>query len=600
MSEIPSSGTQGVYRARLRSWRSRTSRCERRAAWISNARLTVFGLGVVTAWLVWESRYLSVTWMAIPGVSFLFLVALHGQALRALRGARRAAVLYEKAVARLEGRWAGSGDGGLRFLEEAHPYARDLDVFGSGSLFELLSTTPTPWGARTLADWLREPASSSEVSARQAAVAELRGRLELREDLAVADEGISAEIDPESLARWASSPPALTSRPIRLVALLLAALTTLLVVAWLASYVERTAMLIALGVEASFAMWLRPRVRQVILAVERPGRELGALSRLLSRWEEERLEAPHLMRLQQSLSADGLAASAQIARLLRLVELTDLRLNKMFAPLAALTLWGTQFAFALESWRVRSGASVAGWLSALGELEALLALSVYSYEHPDDPFPELIEEGPLFEGEGLGHPLIPEDRLVRNDLRLGCELRLLVVSGSNMSGKSTLLRTVGTNAVLAQAGAPVRARRLRLSPLAVGASIRIVDSLQEGVSRFYAEIKRIRQIMDMTRGSRPLVFLLDEIFHGTNSHDRRIGAEAVVRRLIEQGAVGLMTTHDLALAKVAESLAPRAANVHFEDELEDGKIRFDYRVRPGVVRKSNALDLMRSVGLEVE
>ncbi len=217
-----------------------------------------------------------------------------------------------------------------------------------------------------------------------------------------------------------------------------------------------------------------------------------------------------------------------------------------------------------------------------------------------DPFPELVEKGPFFEGEDLGHPLIPESSLVRNDLRLGDDLRLFVVSGSNMSGKSTLLRTVGTNVILALAGAPVRARRLVLSPLSLGASIRIQDSLQEGISRFYAEIQRLRQIMDLSEeGSRPLLFLLDEILHGTNSHDRRIGAEAVVRGLVDRGAVGLITTHDLALSRVADSLAPAAANVHFVDHLEDGKVLFDYRLRPGVVTKSNALDLMRSIGLEV-
>jgi len=235
----------------------------------------------------------------------------------------------------------------------------------------------------------------------------------------------------------------------------------------------------------------------------------------------------------------------------------------------------------------------------VGEFEALGSLAAYAYERPQDPFPELAEAEGCFEGEGLGHPLIPEGRNVRTDLRLSGELRVLVVSGSNMSGKSTLLRTVGVNAVLALAGAPVRARRLRLSPLEVGASIHVQDSLQAGASRFYAEITRLRQIVELTKGPRPVLFLLDEILHGTNSHDRRVGAEGVVRGLVGRGAIGLVTTHDLALALIADGLAPRAANVHFEDHLEAGKMTFDYRLRPGVVQRSNALELMRSVGLEV-
>jgi DNA mismatch repair ATPase MutS len=300
------------------------------------------------------------------------------------------------------------------------------------------------------------------------------------------------------------------------------------------------------------------------------------------------------------LPAEGLPASKQIARLHRLVELADSRKNMMFAPVAGVLLWGTQLAFAIEEWRRRSGPIVARWLAATGELEALSALAGYAYENPSDVFPEVLPEGgPVFEARGIAHPLIPEQRCVRNDVSLNADVRLLVVSGSNMSGKSTLLRTVGANAILALAGATVRARSLRLSPLAIGASIRIQDSLQAGSSRFYAEITRLRQIVDLTAGAIPVLFLLDELLHGTNSHDRRIGGEAVVKGLVRQGAIGLLTTHDLSLAHIAEALAPRARNVHFEDHIEGGRVAFDYRLRDGIVQKSNALELMRAVGLEV-
>ena len=246
----------------------------------------------------------------------------------------------------------------------------------------------------------------------------------------------------------------------------------------------------------------------------------------------------------------------------------------------------------------RSGAAIARWLTAVGELEAFCAFAAYAYEHPADAFPEVVEGSPCFDAVGLGHPLIPDERCVRNDVRLGAPQRLLIVSGSNMSGKSTLLRAVGINTVLALAGAPVRAQRLRVAPLAVGCSIRIQDSLQHGTSRFYAEITRLRQLMDLASGPLPLLFLLDEILHGTNSHDRGIGAAAVARGLLQRGAIGLITTHDLALAHIDASL-DGAANVHFEDHLENGRMVFDYRMRPGVVEKSNAVELMRAVGLEV-
>jgi DNA mismatch repair ATPase MutS len=279
--------------------------------------------------------------------------------------------------------------------------------------------------------------------------------------------------------------------------------------------------------------------------------------------------------------------------------LLDARRNQLFLPIASLLLWGTQVSCAIERWRGECGGALGRWIDVVGEFEALNAFAGFSYENPDYPFPEIVEEGACFEGASIGHPLLPSDRCVRNDVRLNVEQQVLIVSGSNMSGKSTLLRTVGVNTVLGLAGAPVCASRLRLSQLAVGASIRLQDSLREGSSRFYAEILRLRDVVDLSRGDRPALFLLDEILHGTNSHDRGIGAEAVVRTLLKNGAIGLVTTHDLALTRVADELGARAENVHFQDDHDDGTISFDYRVHPGVVTKSNALALMRAVGLDV-
>jgi DNA mismatch repair ATPase MutS len=300
------------------------------------------------------------------------------------------------------------------------------------------------------------------------------------------------------------------------------------------------------------------------------------------------------------VSAEDRSPAGEIARLDRLVDLLESRKNPLFAPIALLLVWVPQLALATEAWRARVGHRVARWIAIAGEIEALAALSGYAYEHPEDPFPDVVEgDVALFAGEGLGHPLRPAATFVRNDLRLDDSTRVLVVSGSNMSGKSTFLRTAGANTVLALAGAPVRARTLRLSALRVGASIQIHDSLAEGQSRFYAEILRLRQVLGLAKEGEPVLFLLDEILHGTNSHDRRIGAEAVIRSLLRHRTIGLVTTHDLALARNAEDPSVAARNVHFEDEIADGKMLFDYRLREGVVQKSNALALMREVGLEV-
>jgi DNA mismatch repair ATPase MutS len=262
-------------------------------------------------------------------------------------------------------------------------------------------------------------------------------------------------------------------------------------------------------------------------------------------------------------------------------------------------MYSVQVAVLAERWRRAYGAAVRGWLGAIGEIEALLSLAAYSFEHPADPFPEFVSGPACLEAEELGHPLLPAGSCVRNDVGLCGARRVLLVSGSNMSGKSTLLRAVGINVALAMAGAPVRARHLRLTPLQPGASIRINDSLQEGSSRFYAEITRLRRLFDLSAGEPPLLFLLDELLQGTNSNDRRVGAEGVVRALVARGAIGLLSTHDLALTEIGGALDGHLQNVHFQDEFANGKIIFDYRLRDGVVTKSNGLELMRSIGLDV-
>lgn len=560
-------------------------------------RLVSLAIGLVLLWFV-VSAHLSVWWLVFPAVLFVALGRMQARITEARLRCERAARLYEQGLARLDDRWAGTGASGERFNEPAHPYAEDLDLFGHGSLFELLSTARTHAGEETLAHWLLTPAGIDVVRARQEAVTELRPRLNLREDLSLLGEGVPSGESARGLAAWANGPYWNFSPSTRAAALVISLFTSATLLLWFAGF-SVIPFVLVLIVRQVFLYRLREPVQRVISEVDGPGNNLSLLSDILKRLEDERYESARLIELRAALDVAGLPPSRQIARLNRLVELLDSRRNIIFAPLAAILLWPLQCAISIEQWRRQTGPAVGRWLAAVGEFEALSSLASYAYEHPHDPFPELIESSAYFEATGMGHPLIPEQRNVRADLRLGDAPAVLIVSGSNMSGKSTLLRTAGVNVVLALAGAPVRAESLRLSPLQTGASIRIQDSLQAGASRFYAEITRLRQIVELTKGERPVLFLLDEILHGTNSHDRQIGGDRVVRGLIERGAIGLITTHDLALARIADELGPRAANVHFEDHLEDGRMRFDYQLRPGVVQHSNALELMRSVGLEV-
>ena len=317
----------------------------------------------------------------------------------------------------------------------------------------------------------------------------------------------------------------------------------------------------------------------------------------MSPYKSERLQ--HLRAKLAAVDADPVAATT---RLDRFIQMHDWQHNLLFSPIAAALLWGVQCAVAVEAWRSRHGASVQGWLALVGEFEAVAALGTYQFEHPGYPFPTIVDRTapPIFEARNLAHPLLARDTAVVNDVQLGKAPQLLVVSGSNMSGKTTLLRTVGTNAVLALAGAPVRAAALRISPVSIGGTLRVQDSLLSGRSRFYAEILRVKQLVDLAKGPDSVLFLMDELFHGTNSHDRVEGAHGVLEFLVDIGAIGLVTTHDLALAAIGDRLGTRAANMYFADDLEKGALAFDYRLRTGRSTHGNALALMRAVGLDVK
>lgn len=587
------------YASRLAARRAALNHVQQRSRKVWFWRRVVFAIIALMIILAFEKL---VAWplVAAPVTAFIALMAIHQRIHAAVARLERAVKFYERGLSRLEDDWSG-GETGERFADKSHPYSEDLDLFGKGSLFALLSTARTKAGEERLAAWLLAPAPIPEVLARQQSVEELRPRLDLREGLALLGDEVNTGAHPEELRAWASGAPVFTARQTRwlqLAALLIGLFSAVAVVMWLGFGYRKTAM-VALMIETTFLFLYRAQIGRVAAEVERPGRELSLLAAILGRLEQERFAAPMLVKLRNELNTDGKPPSQQIARLSRLIQIHDSLKNQFFAPIAFVLLIPAQLALAIERWRQHAGAKIPLWLDAVAEIEALSSLAGYSYEHPRDPFPELVEGDPFFDGESLGHPLIAESRSVRNDVRLDADPRALIVSGSNMSGKSTLMRTVGTNLVLALAGAPVRAARLRLSPLAVGASIHILDSLQTGASRFYAEITRLRQIVELTKGELPLLFLLDEILSGTNSHDRLIGAEAVVKGLVERGAIGLVTTHDLALTRIVETLNGRAANVHFEDHMENGRMVFDYKMRPGVVRRSNALELMRSVGLEV-
>jgi hypothetical protein len=603
------------YKRRLLAHEERESKLKSTHVRVGYVRLALMVLFLLAAWFTIFQRYGQRWWAAIPIVLFLAVGVAHSRTLRKLKSAQRSAELYRRGMARIEDRWVGLGERPVNGLSAAMQarvstslYAHDLDIVGRGGVFELLCVARTRMGEERLLEWLLEPAGVREILERQAAVEELRERVDFRERMGVAGEAVVVGVNAEALRAWAEAPDALTQHWMPWVAGLLgiAAVGALGFWIWSASV---SALLVVLLIEAAVR---RPFVRQINGALEgtdRALKNLQLLSALLEVMEAERFEAGRLKEIGEKLRSHAVAGSVAIARLARLGAYRDSLDNPLVKVGMNLPLmYSVQLAWAVERWRRRHGAAVGLWVEAVAEMEALLSLATYSYEHPADGFPEFVSGGAVVEAVEIGHPLIAAAKCVRNSLRLGGETRVLLISGSNMSGKSTLMRTVGVNMALAMCGAPVRAESLRLTPMRVGASLLVNDSLQEGHSRFYAEIEKLSRICaescaDGEReirasGDGGMLFLLDELLQGTNSKDRMVGAQGVIRALLEAGAIGIVTTHDLALAEM-EGLSGGLKNMHFQDEIVDGEMRFDFRLRDGAAMRSNGVELMRLIGLKV-
>lgn len=569
---------------------------------------TLVSIAVAGVLAVGFALYIAYASSAIPHplawATIIFPAAISKRVLDAgarMRRLRRLATYQRDRLRRLEGDWRTSEDASFDPAEPEHPYAGDLDLFGEGSLYEYLSMARTGFGRQTLARWLLDGAQWDETRARQAAIQELRDRHDLREYFAISGSmQVSAKDsleDCRALMDWLSAPPRPFSPAIRALALLICLLTLasvpLAILGWAGHFVP----LLFLAAVAALTLAFHDRVSALQQAVARqtPRPELERLAAFAARLQGERFSSPLLISLQKHFDHRP-AALRRLARTLRLLQIHE---DPAFTYISYLSLWGVQFAMAVEGHRSRHRDMLISLTAAIGTLEALLSLSAYAFEHPEFPFPDLVDgDAPVFQGLAVGHPLLPEASCVRNAVDLNAATRFILVSGSNMSGKSTYLRSIGLNTVLAQTGAPICAARLRLSHFQLATSMRIQDSLQEGKSRFFAEVSRVRAILDLAERG-PVLFLLDELLSGTNSQDRRDGVAGVIEHLIAHGASGFLTTHDLALTGIVSYHGDSAANVHFTDAFEDGKMTFDYKLRPGIVNRANAREILGLLGIPV-
>ncbi len=588
------------HQERLDYWRALAAKEGKHGEWTLWAR----GLASVAlaAALVLASQVgLHGGFVALAGAALIASYAAARTLERRHRNADRAVAFHEAGLDRLDGGVGSPRFDGEELLHANHPWARQLDLTGPRSLFARLCSARTRIGASTLLDWLLHPSDPATIASRRAAVEELRGRLELREAWAIAGPAQLPHADPGAVDAWAREPGQL---PGPWLGHLLRLVAAAVLVAPLGAALGWWPWLLVAGTLALAGMahlLLLGIVGPILASAQATLGSSAPIGPLLALLERQSFSATALTSLVARLREDG-DASKRLVRLERSFSRIESLRHELVGLMGYALLWPSREAHSIEQWRLRHGAKLAGWLEALGQFEALLSIAGYADEHPDDTFAELLLAGPpSIEAEALGHPLLPPGRGVGNDLRLGSAgaPRLVLLSGANMAGKSTWLRSIGLAVAMAQAGVPVRARRLRLTPLSLGVSIDGGDSLLDGESRFMAELLRLRTIYTLAAEPTPTLFLVDELLSGTNPQDRIAGAGALLEGLISRGAIGLCSTHDLELTRLAERPDAGAANAHFASELSGGRLSFDYLLRPGVVVRSNALDLMRSVGLEV-
>lgn len=555
-------------------------------------------------------------WIAAGAAAAVFVTAVIAHAVLITKKAEidQRSLLVKRGLARIADTYEDLPERGERFAPEQHPYAKDLDLFGQRSLFQLLVTAETQAGQAALAAWLLTGASAKVVAERQAAVRELAARPDLREDIAVLAKNARAKLAPDALFTWGEAKSAFESAGgglrLALGARFLVPVTiALAVAAWTiggGAGPLRYAWMAALTLQLLAALRTGATTERALAQASSREEPLGRFGPLFDRIEATSFETPLLERCRAALLGEGgeQSASHAMGKLQTILGFADMRHAGLFHLLFHLvTLWDVWCAVALERWRARHGRRIRTWIEALSTMEALASLATFAHEHPGYVYPEVGDGAPRFSAGDLGHPLLPAARRVSNSVAFaagGGGPQALLITGSNMSGKSTLLRAVGTNAVLALAGAPVCASRLSMTVLDVRTSMRITDSLEQGVSHFYAELQRLKEITTAADAGSPVMFLLDEVLHGTNSRERQIGAKAVVKHLLEKGAIGAVSSHDLGLADLEGETGGVVANKHFEEHVEDGKMAFDYLLKSGVVATTNALRLMRIVGLPVE
>jgi len=595
-----------IYEKRRNRFEKLIAKQTKTINFLSNLRLIVFIAGVAASiYFIFIAKYyiIAAAVLAATAITFIYLAVIHNEIILNRKYSEALKNINEKSKARREGRWKDFEDTGDDFVNKDHAYSYDLDIFGEKSLYQMICTPSTYLGRQKLKDLLENhPDSADEIYARQEAVTELSDNLTFRQMFMADGMFIKGEInDPQSLFEWAEQKSELFGRNsikaiIRLMPLL-AVLSIILAAFSLISYLIPIAILV---VNYLFLKMKNKEMHAAFEMAEKYKRDLDVYKRMLLRMERCKFKSSYLVQIQESmLDSEGKSVAGQLKKLSGIVESMTNRYNFFYFFINIIFLWDFQCMISYEKWKTASGSRIRKWLEAIGEIEALSSIAVLKYDNPEWVMPTITEDGQPLTAKKLGHPLLGNDR-VCNDLNIESSSGILLITGSNMSGKSTLLRTAGINLVLAYAGAPVCADEFICRIMDIHTCMRVSDDLEQNISSFYAELLRIKNIISEVKKGKPVFFLLDEIFKGTNSKDRHTGARVLIRKLSKAGIPGMVSTHDLELGDLEKTTNGAVVNYHFSEYYKDNEIFFDYILRPGISTTRNAIYLMKMAGIDME
>jgi len=591
-----------IYQQQLSNLKNELTILQKRKSLFGWLRLITLVAAFITVWLLWpEGVSIALSAFTLLAGLFLFILSKDLNNNSAIENINRLQKINEIEIEILNHHFTHLPDGSI-YKPETHEYANDLDIFGRASLYQYINRTNSEQGNKLFANWMLKPATKENILSRQKAVKELSPEINWRQQLQ--SHGVATLITistQKKVEDWMEQPNKFINNPIwKILKYLLPAISFTFLILHVMDIMQAAAFypLILLMLALSFI--ISKQVMPSYFQLNKIAPELESLSESIHWIEKKDFHASLLQELKNKFHSSAALSSQSIKKLKKILDLFDIRLNPLvFIPLNTFLFWDLQQIFTLEKWKADNKQNISDWFSALAEMESLSSLANLNFNHPENSFPVLSEKEGVFNAEDLGHPIIPVEKLVRNSFSTEGINQMNLITGSNMAGKSTFLRSVGVNIVLAMMGSSVFAKSLTLSPMKVLSSMRVSDNLEESTSTFYAELKKLKEVIDSVYNNEKVFLLLDEILRGTNSADRHTGSKALIKQLIHHNAAGLIATHDLELAKLADEFPGRIHNYNFDVQVANDELYFDYQLKRGICRSMNASLLMKKIGIEL-